>query len=255
MYVIITSTAAMVLLLVLGLRMDREYERGVIFRLGRLHGVRGPGLYWVIPVIDQKVQVDLRMRTVDVESQETVTSDSVTIKVNAVLYYRVNEPDKAITIVSNYQSATYQMALTTLRNVIGQHLLDEVLRDRDKINLAVRRIVDEVTSPWGLRVELVEMKDVEIPASMQRAMAKEAEAVRERRSRLIKAEAERESAVLLAEAAGRIAEHPHALELRRMQMVTEVGAENNSTTVMLIPSEFVTFAKDFAHRRASDAVA
>lgn len=229
-----------------GFRLDREYERGVIFRLGRLNGVRGPGLYWVIPLVDQKVQVDLRMRTVDIESQETVTSDSVTVKVNAVLYYRVNAPEKAITVVSNYQAATYQMALTTLRNVIGQHLLDEVLRDRHKINLAVRRIVDEVTEPWGLRVELVEMKDVEIPSAMQRAMAKEAEAVRERRSRLIKAEAERESAGLLAEASKLISAYPYALELRRMQMVSEVGAENNSTTIMLIPSEFVTFAKDLA---------
>jgi regulator of protease activity HflC (stomatin/prohibitin superfamily) len=237
----------LVMLFVLGgFRMDREYERGVIFRLGRFHSVRGPGLYWVIPVVDQKVRVDIRTRTVDIESQETVTSDSVTIRVNAVLYYRIKSPEKAIVVVSNFQSATYQIALTTLRNVIGQHLLDEVLRDRDKINQAVQKIVDEITDPWGLSVDLVEMKDVEIPTAMQRAMAKEAEAVREKRARIIKAQAEQEAAMKLSEAAGQIAAHPAALELRRMQMVSEVGIENNTTTIVLMPSEFVTFAGDLA---------
>jgi len=226
-----------------GLRMDREYERGVIFRLGRYKHVKGPGLYWVIPIVDQKVRVDIRTATVDIESQETVTRDSVTIKVNAVLYYRVEDPDKAIITVKHYPSATYQAALTTLRNVIGQHILDEVLKDRDKINKAVREIVDQITDPWGLKVELVEMKDVEIPQTMQRAMAKEAEAVREKRSRLIKAEAEQEASQKLADAAHRIAENPAALELRRMQMISEVGVEHNTTTIILMPSDFVTLAK------------
>lgn len=229
-----------------GVRIDREYERGVIFRLGRFHAVRGPGFYWVIPFVDQKVRVDIRTRTVDVESQETVTRDSVTIKVNAVLYYRINCPEKAIVVVSNFQSATYQIALTTLRNVIGQHMLDEVLRDRDKINKAVRAIVDEITDPWGLSVELVEMKDVEIPGAMQRAMAKEAEAVREKRARLIKAEAEQDAAFKLSDAARQISLNPAALELRRMQMVSEVGVENNTTTIVMMPSQFVTIADDLA---------
>jgi len=226
-----------------GLRMDREYQRGVIFRLGRFLGVRGPGLYWVVPGIDQKIQIDIRTATVDIESQETVTRDSVTIRVNAVLYYKVADPAKAIITVKDYPSATYQAALTTLRNVIGQHILDEVLRDRDKINKAVRDIVDEITDPWGLKVELVEMKDVEIPQTMQRAMAKEAEAVREKRSRLIKAEAEQEASLKLTEAAQHIAENPSALELRRMQMISEVGVEQNTTTIILMPSDFVTMAK------------
>ena len=203
--------------------------------------------------MDQKVPIDIRTATVDIESQETVTADSVTIKVNAVLYYRVEDPSKAIITVKNYQTATYQAALTTLRNVIGQHILDEVLKDRDKINKAVREIVDEITDPWGLRVELVEMKDVEIPQSMQRAMAKEAEAVREKRARLIKAEAEEEASQKLAAAAGAIATNPAALELRRMQMIAEVGAEQNTTTIILMPSDFVTLAKNLAAKLTTDA--
>lgn len=226
-----------------GLRMDREYQRGVIFRLGRFKHVKGPGLYWVIPLIDQKVRVDIRTATVDIESQETVTRDSVTIKVNAVLYYKVENPERAIITVKDFSAATYQAALTTLRNVIGQHILDEVLKDRDKINKAVREIVDQITDPWGLKVELVEMKDVEIPQTMQRAMAKEAEAVREKRSRLIKAEAEQEASQKLTDAAQHIAENPAALELRRMQMISEVGVEHNTTTIILMPSDFVTMAK------------
>jgi regulator of protease activity HflC (stomatin/prohibitin superfamily) len=229
-------------ILLLGLRMDREYQRGVMFRLGRYHSVRGPGLYWVIPYVDQKVRVDIRTRTVDIEAQETVTSDSVTIRVNAVLYYRITEPDKAVISVANYQAATYQIALTTLRNVVGQHLLDEVLKDRNKINKAVRPIVDEVTDPWGLSVERVEIKDVEIPGAMQRAMAKEAEAVREKRARLIKAEAEQEASMKLTQAAQEIALNPAALELRRMQMVSEVGIEHNTTTIIMLPSDFMTLA-------------
>ncbi len=168
-YIILSVVAIVaVLVVVLGLRMDREYQRGVIFRLGRFHSVRGPGLYWVIPLVDQKIRVDIRTRTVDIEAQETVTSDSVTIRVNAVLYYRITEPERAVIAVADYEAATYQIALTTLRNVIGQHFLDEVLKDRNKINKAVRPVVDDVTDPWGLSVERVEIKDVEIPGAMQR---------------------------------------------------------------------------------------
>ena len=209
-------------------------------------------MYWIIPIIDSKVQVDIRTATVDIESQETVTRDSVTIKVNAVLYYMVQDPAKAIITVKDYANATYQAALTTLRNVIGQHLLDEVLRDRNEINKSLREIVDQITDPWGLKVELVEMKDVEIPQGMQRAMAKEAEAIREKRARIIKAEAEEEASQRLANAAGVIAVNPTALELRRMQMISEVGAEQNTTTIILFPSDFVSLASNLATKLAGE---
>ncbi len=229
-----------------GLKIDREYERGVIFRLGRLNGVRGPGMYWIMPVIDQKTQVDIRTKTVNIEPQETVTADSVTIRVNAVLYYRILEPTKAINKVENYQMAVYQTALTTLRNVVGQNILDDVLQNRDKINIKVQEIVDEITEPWGVVIERVEMKDVEIPLSMQRAMAKEAEAIREKRARLIKAAAEQEASLKLSEASKNIMDNPAALELRRLQMLTEIGAENNTTTLIMLPSDFMLLAKNWS---------
>jgi regulator of protease activity HflC (stomatin/prohibitin superfamily) len=229
-----------------GLTMDREYERGVIFRLGRVSSVKGPGLYWIIPLVDQKTQIDIRTRTVTIEPQETVTADSVTIRVNAVLYYRILDPVKAINRVENYQSAVYQTALTTLRNVVGQNILDDVLQNRDKINTKVQEIVDEITEPWGIVIERVEMKDVEIPPNMQRAMAKEAEAIREKRARIIKAAAEQEASIKLAEASRTISATPVALELRRLQMLAEIGAENNTTTIVTIPSEFMSAAQQIA---------
>ncbi|HEY9604246.1 MAG TPA: slipin family protein [Allocoleopsis sp.] len=228
-----------------GIKIDREYERGVIFRLGRINGVKGPGMYWIVPFVDQKAQVDVRTKTVNIEPQETVTADSVTIRVNAVLYYRILDPSKAINKVENYQLAVYQTALTTLRNVVGQNILDDVLQNRDKINIKVQEIVDEITEPWGIVIERVEMKDVEIPSSMQRAMAKEAEAIREKRARLIKAAAEQEASVKLSEASRMIVENPAALELRRLQMLTEIGAENNTTTLIMMPSDFITLAKQW----------
>jgi regulator of protease activity HflC (stomatin/prohibitin superfamily) len=233
-----------IVLLVLagGLRIAQEYERGVVFRLGRYSSTKGPGLYWIIPLIDRQRRLDLRTRTVAIEQQETITRDSVTIKVNAVLWYRVFNPEKAIVFVEDYRAAVYQVALTSLRNIIGQHVLDEVLKERDAINGTLRKIVDEATAPWGVNVEMVEMKDVEIPESMQRAMAREAEAVREKRARIIKAEAEAEASEKLAGAAELIMAHPASLELRRMQMVSEIGAENNSTTILLLPSEMVALA-------------
>ena len=238
--------AALIFLAASGLKLDREYQRGVIFRLGRLRRTQGPGLYWIVPWIDQKVQVDIRTKTVDIQSQETVTADSVTIKVNAVLYYRILEPRKAINQVEDYRMAVYQTALTTLRNVVGQNILDDILQNRDKVNYKVQEIVDEITEPWGVVVERVEMKDVEIPSSMQRAMAKEAEAVREKRARLIKATAEQEASIKLAEASKSILENPAALELRRLQMLTEVGAENNTTTLIMLPSDFRLLAKSWS---------
>ncbi len=235
-----------------GIKLDREYQRGVIFRLGRLNGVRGPGLYFILPWIDQKVQLDVRTKTVNIEPQETVTADSVTIRVNAVLYYRILDPAKAINRVENYEAAVYQVALTTLRNVVGQNILDDVLQNRDKINIRVQEIVDEITEPWGIVIERVEMKDVEIPTGMQRAMAKEAEAIREKRARLIKATAEQEASLKLAEASQNISANPSALELRRLQMLTEIGAENNTTTIIMMPSDFINVARRWAEKPGSD---
>lgn len=228
-----------------GIKVDREYERGVIFRLGRLKGLRGPGMYWVTPILEQKSQVDIRTKTVNIEPQETITADGVTIKVNAVLYYRLLDPSKAINKVENYNLAVYQTALTTLRNVVGQNILDDVLQNRDKINIKVQEIVDEITEPWGIVIERVEMKDVEIPGSMQRAMAKEAEAIREKRARIIKASAEQEASIKLSEASKLIVDNPVALELRRLQMLTEIGAENNTTTLIMLPSDFTNLARQW----------
>jgi regulator of protease activity HflC (stomatin/prohibitin superfamily) len=240
--IVIVIGAVIVVFGIAGIRIAQEYERGVVFRLGRYNSVRGPGLYWIIPIIEWQRVLDLRTKTVSVEQQETITKDSVTIKVDAVLWYRIVDPMKAIIAVQNYNAAVYQVALTTLRNIIGQHLLDEVLKERDRINGVLRGIVDRATETWGVEVEMIEMKDVEIPEAMQRAMAREAEAIREKRARVIKAEAELEASEKLSQGARQMGEHPLALELRRMQMITEVGAEKNSTTIMLMPSDFVTLA-------------
>ena len=230
-----------------GFRIAQEYERGVIFRLGRHVGLRGPGLYWIIPLIERQVLMDLRTRTQTIEQQETITKDSVTIKVDAVLWFRIADASRAVLNIANFQAAVYQVAMTSLRNIIGQHQLDQVLKERDAINAKLAEIVDAATEPWGVKVEIIEMKDVEIPASMQRAMAREAEATREKRARLIKAEAESEASIKLVEAAKLIATSPVALELRRLQMVSEVGAEHNTTTIVLLPSEFMAAASAIAH--------
>lgn len=242
--------AVIVFFLLTGIRVAQEYERAVVFFLGRYTGNRGPGLYYLIPFLEWQRVVDTRTNTVNVEPQETITRDSVTVKVNAVLWYRVNDPAKAILEVADFRSAVYQIALTSLRNIIGQHVLDEVLKERDRINESLKEIVLKETGIWGVKVEMVEMKDVEIPQSMQRAMAREAEAVREKRARLIKAEAEQEAAVKLADAASIISKDPMGLELRRMQMIAEVGAEQNTTTIIMMPSEFVTAAGALASKIA-----
>ena len=237
------ATVVIVLILLSGLRIAREYQRAVVFRLGRFTGLRGPGLYWLIPLgIDTKVRIDLRVVTTPIEQQETITRDSVTVKVNAVLWYRVSDPEKAVLNVENFRAAVQQVALTSLRNVIGQHDLDEVLKSRDQINSILSKNVSDNIAPWGVAVELLEMKDVEIPQDMQRVMAMEAEAIREKRARIIKADAELEASRKLADAAHLMVGNPAALELRRMQMVAEVGAENNSTTVLMMPAEFVHMA-------------
>lgn len=230
-------------LLASSLRIAREYQRAVVFRLGRFTGLRGPGLFWLIPMgVENETRIDLRVVTAPIEQQETITRDSVTVKVNAVLWYRVTDPQRAVLTVENYRAAVQQVALTSLRNVIGQHDLDEVLKARDQINAILRKNVSDNITPWGVAVELLEMKDVEIPQDMQRVMAMEAEAMREKRARIIKAEAELDASKKLAEAAQLMVGNPAALELRRMQMVSEVGAENNSTTIVMMPAEFVHMA-------------
>jgi len=230
-----------------GLRIAQEYQRGVLFRLGRFSGLRGPGLFWIIPLgIERAVIIDIRTRTVSAEQQETITRDSVTIRVNAVLWYRVTDAAQSVIAVAEVAGAVYQLALTGLRNIIGQHDLDEVLQERDKINKLLQLSIAGSTAQWGVEVERFEMKDVELPEAMQQVMAMQAEAIREKRARIIKAEAELEASEKLAAAAARMAGNPAALELRRMQMISEVGAENNSTTVLMIPSDFVNLSKSLS---------
>ena len=227
-----------------GFRIAQEYQRGVVFRLGRFAGVRGPGLYWVMPLgIERTVRVDIRTRTVSAEQQETITRDSVTVKLNAVLWYRIIEAAKSVIEVEDARSAVYQLAMTSLRNSIGRHDLDEVLQERDKINDLLRNNIEGLTGQWGIEIERFEMKDVELPGAMQEVMAMQAQAVREKRARIIKAEAELEASKKLAEASEQMANNPVAIELRRMQMISEVGAENNSTTILMIPSDFVTVVR------------
>ena len=236
-----------VVVLLSGLRIAQEYQRGVVFRLGRYAGLRGPGLYWIMPLgIERSVTIDIRTRTVSAERQETITRDSVTVKVNAVIWYHIIDAAKSVIAVSDAGAAVYQLALTSLRNIIGQHDLDEVLQQRDRINGLLRESIAGASTRWGLQVERFEMKDVELPEAMQQVMAMQAEAIREKRARIIKAEAELEASRKLGDAAEQMANNPVAVELRRMQMVTEVGAENNSTTVLMIPSDFVTLAKTFS---------
>lgn len=237
--------AIIVAILFSGLRVAQEYQRAVVFRLGRFRSVKGPGLYWIIPIIERQQRVDIRTKTVDLERQETITKDSVTIKVNAVLWFKITNPEHAIIKVADYNKAVYQFSVTALRNIIGQHSLDEVLREREQINATLQKIVDTTTEPWGIKIEMVEMKDVEIPEAMQRAMAREAEAIREKRARIVKAEAELEASIKLTQGAKEMERSPIALELRRMQMLSEIGIDNNTTTIVLVPSDFTNAARSF----------
>jgi regulator of protease activity HflC (stomatin/prohibitin superfamily) len=238
----------LVLFILSGFKINQEYERAVVFTLGRYRTTKGPGIFWIIPFIDRYRKIDIRTVTVNVEPQETITRDSVTVKINAVLWFLIEDPAHAIIRVADYRQAVYQAAMTSLRNIVGQCDLDELLRERDKINEILREIVDKVTDTWGVKITMIEMKDVEIPVSMQRAMAQEAEAVRQKRARLIKAQAELEASEKLAIASQQMMENPAALELRRMQMVSEVGAEHNSTTVILMPADFVNMAGALARK-------
>jgi regulator of protease activity HflC (stomatin/prohibitin superfamily) len=219
------------------IKIVNEYERGVIFRLGRIQGAKGPGLFFIIPIIDQMQKVDLRVVTLDVPTQEAITRDNVTIKVNAVCYFRVIDPVAAVVNVSNYLLATAQIAQTTLRSVMGQSELDELLSQRDKINQQLQQIIDEQTEPWGVKVSIVEVKDLELPQSMQRAMARQAEAEREKRAKVIHAEGELQASETLAQAASVMASQSGALQLRYLQTLNEISAEHNSTIVFPLPIE------------------
>jgi len=236
------GTFLILLLFVLAnsLRILREYERGVIFRLGRFVAVRGPGLIFLIPFIERMVKVSLRTVAMDVMPQDVITKDNVSVRVNAVLYFRVVEPEKAIIDVENFLFATSQLAQTTLRSVVGQAELDELLSKRDKLNAQVQTILDEATDQWGIKVMTVEMKDVDLPMEMKRAMAKQAEAERERRAKVIHAEGEFQASERLSNAAAVIEKHPIALQLRYLQALTEIAAENNSTTIFPIPVDLLT---------------
>ena len=220
------------------IKILREYERGVIFRLGRYVGTKGPGLFLIIPFIDKMVQVSLRIISFDVSPQEVITKDNVPVKVNAVIYYRVLGPDKAIITVENYHVATLQIAQTTLRGVVGQSELDELLSEREKINQKLQKIIDDQTDPWGIKVSTVEIKEVEIPDNMKRAMARQAETERERRAKIINAQGEFQAAEKLAAAAEIISKQPAALQLRFLQTLSEIATEHNSTTLFPLPMEF-----------------
>ncbi|MCU4140240.1 MAG: Regulator of protease activity HflC [Methanophagales archaeon] len=229
----------LLILLAASIRVVKEYERGVIFRLGRLVGAKGPGLFFIIPIVDSMVKVDLRTAVFDVPPQEVITKDNVTTKVNAVVYYRVVDPEKAVTEVENYSYATAQIALTTIRSVIGQAELDELLSEREKLNQRLQSIIDEATDPWGIKVSAVEIKDVMLPEGMQRAMAAQAEAERERRRRIIAAEGEFQAAKKIAEAAEVLAKQKGGLFIRMLQTITEATEEKASTVIIPFPVEML----------------
>src|SRR5206468_5955965 len=215
--------------------INQEYQRGVLFRLGRLGPMKGPGWYWLIPYVDRVVRVDTRTITYQLETQETSTRDGVAVRVNAVLWFRADSPVQVVTSVENWKSATVQAAETALRDAIGQSELDQMLKDRIAINKRMQDLLREASMKWGVEIDSVEIKDVDIPEQMQRAIAREAEAIREKRSRIIKAEGEQEAAKKLAEAADTITASPGALELRRLQTLTEIGVEHNSTIIAMLP--------------------
>src|SRR6201995_42403 len=223
-------------ILISGFRVAQQYERALVFRFGRYQGLRGPGLFWIVPLgVERATKVDMRVFTDGVEQQEAMMRDNVPVKANAVIWYRIVKPDLAIIQVQNVRNAVIQAALTTLRNIIGQHSLDDVLKEREKLAGLLKERVDQVTETWGVEIQNVEMKNVEIPPSMRRAMAQKAEALREKRARIIKAEAEHEAALKLTEAATLMSKTPMAIELRRMQIAQEIGAEQNTMTVLMMP--------------------
>jgi len=227
-------------LLISGIKVLKEYERGVIFRLGRLVGARGPGVIYVLPAIEKMQRIELRTITLDVPPQDVITRDNVSVKVSAVLYFRVIDPNRAVVEVVDYMYATSQLAQTTLRSVCGQAELDELLAEREKVNARLQEILDTQTEPWGIKVSTVEVKHIDLPQDMQRAMAAQAEAERERRAKVINAEGEFQAAQKLSDASAVISQHPIALQLRFLQTLTEVASENNSTTIFPLPIDLLS---------------
>lgn len=254
--VLATSTVAVVvailllMIVIFGLRVANQYERGVVFILGRLAGARGPGLYWVPPFISRVRKIDLRIATIELPPQESVTRDNVTVRVSAVVYFYVVDPKAAVNNVIDYYRATVQIAQTTLRNVMGQSELDQLLAEREQINRAVQHIIDEQTEQWGVKVTTVEVKDVELPQSMQRAMAKQAEAEREKRAKVLLAQGELQAAQTLADAAKTISTEPAALQLRYLQTLTEIAVEKNSTIIFPLPIDLVEPLRAILERAA-----
>ncbi len=244
MYPTIGAIVVIVLLFLSNaIKVVREYERGVIFRLGRLVGAKGPGIFLIIPIVDKMVKVSLRTVTLDVPPQEVITKDNVSTQVNAVLFFRVVDPCDAIVEVENYMEATRQIAMTTLRSILGGFELDQVLGEREKINMQLQQIVDEQTDPWGIKVKNMEIKDVKLPSDMQRAIARQAEAERDRRAKIINAEGELQAATKLGEAAAIIDRNPSAIQLRYLQTLNDISAENASTIVFPVPIDLLSWFK------------
>jgi regulator of protease activity HflC (stomatin/prohibitin superfamily) len=235
-----TFLVIVVALIISGIKILKEYERAVVFRLGRMVGARGPGITYIIPGVEKMVKMDMRTVTMDIPSQDVITRDNVSVKVNAVLYFRVLEPNKAVVEVENYLFATSQLAQVTLRSVCGQAELDELLSERERINSRIQEILDQQTDPWGIKVVLVELKHIDLPQEMQRAMAKQAEAERERRAKVIHADGEFQASQKLADAAEVIGKHPVAIQLRFLQSLVEVASEKNSTTIFPVPIDLLT---------------
>ncbi|MDD3733064.1 MAG: slipin family protein [candidate division Zixibacteria bacterium] len=250
-YILVFIIFFVLILLFNMIKVLKEYERGVIFRLGRLIGAKGPGLIILIPVVDKMVRVDLRIITYDIPPQDVITKDNVSVKVNAVLYFQVLDANKAIVSVANYFEATSQIAQTTLRSVLGQVELDDLLANREKINAELQQIIDDQTEPWGVKVTVVEVKNVDLPEQMTRAIARQAEAERERRSKVIHADAEYQASQKLADAAKVIATAPNAMQLRFLQTLVEVSAEKNSTLIFPVPIDLLESLKGYLDRGAA----
>jgi len=250
-------TVGLLVLIFASVKIVPEYERGVIFRMGRIIGAKGPGLFFLIPFVDKMVKVDLRTVTLDVPAQEAITADNVTVKVNAVVYFRVLDPVAAIVHIEDFRRGTWMIAQTSLRNVIGQSMMDQLLQDREQINENLQHIIDEATEPWGVKVSIVEIKDVELNQSMVRAMARQAEAERDRRAKIISAEGDFQASQKLAEAAAIMGEEPGAMTLRYLSTLVEIGVEHNTTVIFPLPidliSEFTSSARKKSVRQADES--
>ena len=236
---VIVAIVFVLLFVIMGLRVVQEYERGVVLRLGKYAGIKQAGLVWLVPFLDRMIKVDLRVVARDVPAQDVITRDNVSLKVNAVIYFRVVQPEKAILQVENYLYATSMIAQTTLRSQLGQHEMDHLLSDRDRINQELQKTIDTLTEPWGVKVSAVEVKNVDLPPEMQRAMAKQAEAEREKRAKIISAEGEEQSSLKLKQASDMLVQSPAALQLRYLQTLAEIATEKNSTIIFPLPIELV----------------